>query len=178
MKEVEAVRAGLVKFGEEHITRFRADLAEIGIDIGPLEEQYRAEVQRSPLYVWMLANIYDQTAKWFRQKSIRPRLTVYLDEKIPRKSRDLLQFLGRQFIYKTFPEVYLGKRVLELFGGVSPDFNCSVRSDAEVDGLILADIIANAASRVERGDDPDGSFKRLLPPQDVPSVAAEEADKT
>ncbi len=169
VKEVEAVHAGLVKFGEEHITRFRADLAEIGIDIGPLEEQYRAEVQRNPLCVWMLANIYDQTAKWFRQKSIRPRLTVYLDDKIPRKSRDLLQFLGRRFIYTAFPEVYRGERLFELFGGASADFNCSVRSDAEIDGLILADIFANAASRVERGDDPDGSYRRLLPPREPAS---------
>lgn len=163
VKEVEAVRAGLVKFGAEHITRFKADLAEIGIDIEPLDQEYRDEVRRNPLYLWMLANIYDRTAKWFREKSIRPRLTVYLDDRIPRASRDLLQFLGRRFIYTAFPEIYRGERLFELFGSVSPDFNCSVRSDAEIDGLILADIIANAASRVERGDDPDGSFKRLLP---------------
>lgn len=165
VKDVEAVRAGLRKHGEDRITKFRDELAEIGIDVRRLEEQYRAEVDRNPLYVYLLANIYAHMAKWFREKSIRPRLTVYLDDKIPRESRELLQFLGREFIYTTFPEVYGGKRVFELFGGESPDFNCSVRSDAEVDGLILADIIANAANRVARGDDPDGSFKRLLPSQ-------------
>jgi hypothetical protein len=170
VKEVEAVHAGLVWFGDEHISRFKDDLAEIGIDIGPLERQYRDEVRRNPLYMWMLANIYDQTAKWFREKKIRPRLTAYLDDKIPRESRDLLQFLGRRFIYMAFPEVCRGERLFELFGGASPDFNCSVRSDAEVDGLILADIVPNAASRVERGGDPDGSFRRLLPPATAPIV--------
>lgn len=162
-KAVADARAALLEYGDGAITSVKAAVAQFGVDVGPLEAQFRTEVQRNPIYVWLLANVYWHVAKWFRPKSIRPRLTVYLDDKIPREYHALLQFIGRAFIYDEFPEVYRGRRLLELFGE-SQDFNCTVGTDDVIDGLVLADIVANAASRVSRGDDPDGSFARLVTP--------------
>jgi hypothetical protein len=162
-KAVSDARDALLEYGDGAISSVKTAVAELGVDVGPLEEQFRTEVRRNPIYVWLLANVYWHVAKWFRPKAIRPRLTVYLDEKIPREYHALLQFIGRAFIYDEFPEVYRGRKLLELFGD-SKDFNCAVGSDDEIDGLILADIIANAAGRVARGDDPDGSFGRLVTP--------------
>jgi hypothetical protein len=163
-KAVSDARAALLEYGDRAISSVKAEVAKLGVDVGPLEAQFRVEVKRNPIYVWLLANVYWHVARWFRPKAIRPRLTVYLDDKIPRGYDALLQFIGRAFIYDEFPEVYGGQKLLDLFGA-SKDFNCAVGSDDEIDGLVLADIIANAASRVARGDDPDGSFRRLLPPQ-------------
>ena len=162
-KAVDDARVALWEYGDGAITSVKTAVARLGVNVERLEEQFRTEVQRNPIYVWLLATEFWHLAKWFRPKAIRPRLTVYLDRKIPPEFHELLQFIGRAFIYDEFLEVYRGRKLLELFGD-SKDFNCTVGTDDVIDGLILADIIANAASRVARGDDPDGSFARLVTP--------------
>ena len=127
-----------------------------------LERQYREAIQKHPTYMALLFKFYRDSARWFRKNGILPRLKVWLDDKIPRGDKELVDFFGRFAFYTEFPEIY-SKRLGEVVGlDASPDFNCWVSSDREIDGLVIADAIAYAAGVVARGADVDGVYKRAL----------------
>jgi hypothetical protein len=127
-----------------------------------LTRQFEKDSVTFPVYMALLFKLYRDIAQWFRKNQILPKLTVWLDDKIPRAHTELLEFLGRFSIYTEFPEVF-SNRLGELLGvDPSPFFTCRVGSDADLDGLVVADAIAYAARRVARGKYKDLFFKKIL----------------
>ena len=167
----------IIEITSEDLADLNRTFSSLPIDIlssqmGPLDQydlrlsslirQYERALSSHTIYLALLFRLYRETARWFRKNSIQPLLRTWLDDKLPRQDRELLNFLGRFAIYSEFPEIY-GERLSEVLGlAPSMDFECSVSSDRETDGLVIADAIAYATSRVARDDDPGGRYKRAI----------------
>jgi len=127
-----------------------------------LQRQCRSAARKHPIYMMLLVNFYLATAGWFRQQNIVPKLRVWIDDRLDRADHEIHGFLGRLGIWTTFPEVY-SNRLGSLLGiDADTDFSCSVSSDQEQDGLIIADSIAYAAGMISRGQDESGQHQRAL----------------
>ena len=115
-----------------------------------------------PVYTAVLFSLYQLIAQWFRKEMILPVVRAFLDEKLPKAHRELHNFLGRLAFYTEFPEHYAG-RLGEILGtDPSRGFCGTVSTDDEIDGLVIADAVAYVVGMVERGQDPDGRFHRIL----------------
>lgn len=135
---------------------------QLDLRISFLERQYSSAVDQHPIYMALLFTLYRDTARWFRRNGILPRLDVRLDDKLRRADRELHNFFGRLSIWTEYPEIY-GNRLGALLGvDPSNDFRCEVTSDAEEEGLVVADAIAYAVSMVRRGEDRNGMYQRVL----------------
>jgi hypothetical protein len=137
-------------------------LAEMDLRLDMTERQFDAVSEREALYLALLFSLLRSAAQWFHDNKILPVVRAYLDEKLPRTSTELLGYMLRLPFFTTFPEVFEG-RLGELMGAVpTPGYACEVSTDDEQDGLVIADAIAYAASRVARKDDPNGMYLRVL----------------
>lgn len=111
-------------------------------------------------YIVQLALLVRQFIEWFRDAAIVPRVSVTLDEKIPREATALAGFLCRFAVSTTFPERY-GQRP-GLVWGRGEIGSGWVSTDRDCDGLVIADALAYLFGRVDREQDTDGSSAAYL----------------
>lgn len=118
-----------------------------------LQGQLRRARKKQPTYLAMLFMLLTTHAAWFRQRHLFPRVEAVLDEgKLRRQDKALLNFVVAISFYGAFPEA-LPDWPRRLALGLETGFSCRMSSDQLEPGLVLADAVAYAASRVQRGED-------------------------
>lgn len=118
-----------------------------------LQDQLRRAKKKQPTYLAMLFMLLTTHAAWFRQKNFFPRVEVVLDEgKLRKQDKELLNFVVAVAFFGAFPET-LPDWPRRVALGLETGFSCRTGSDLLDPGLVLADAVAYAASRVERGED-------------------------
>jgi hypothetical protein len=135
------------------------------------ERQFDAASDQEAIYLALLFSLFRSSAQWFHGNGILPVVRAYLDEKLPRTSTELVNFMLRLPFFTTFPKVF-ENRLGELMGVVPSRYECEVSTDDEQEGLVVADAIAYAASRVARKDDPTGMYQRALDRMSVEKFGA------
>ena len=126
-----------------------------------VEAAYERLAERDPVYAVLLFRLLVDATERLRADGILPLFEAHLDER-PRAEGEAVNILARFAVYTQYPEVY-SKRIGELVG-LEPTrgFTGHFTSDDVQAGLIVADILAGAKSRVLRGDDPDGRWGRFM----------------
>ena len=107
-------------------------------------------------YLVQLVFMIRQVAAWFRAEGIFPDMDVTLDEKLVASDRDLIAFVPRLAVATVFPELY-ENRLSAIWAERGPTSGV-VSTDELSDGLVIADALAYAYGRVQRGQDASGLF--------------------
>jgi hypothetical protein len=111
-------------------------------------------------YVVQLIHLLKITARWFRREGMYPDLRVILDERLLPGDRDLLRFLPRLAVSNVFPELFETR--LSALWAQTDENTAVVSTDDDCDGLVVADALAFALGKKQRGEDPRGFYAEQI----------------
>jgi hypothetical protein len=125
-----------------------------------VELAYEALAERDPVFAALLFRLLVEITEHTRRSGLLPLIDARMDHRPIEEGA--VNTLARFTVFTQYREFY-ARRLGEMLGlRPTAGFSARFTTDHVQSGLILADILAGARSRVLRGDDPDGRWARFL----------------